>query len=120
MKTPITVSSAAMLALLAFASTVDARSVGGSSMSSSSVSRGNIHSSASSLGSSNGPKHMRKFNDDGQNDPPPKKTPQGGSTDGSSGSRYDSGPKFGDYSRYGYHPHPHPIDPPLACKGRPC
>jgi hypothetical protein len=123
MKTQITVSSVAILALVALTNAVDARVVGGSSMSSSRLSSVNIHSNASSLGSSNGIKHMRKFNEDGQDDPPPKKTPQGGSTNGNSGSGYGSGPRFyGDYGRYGYHPHPHYGDngPPLACKGRPC
>jgi len=75
----------------------------------------------SRLATSNGTRHMKKFNDDLPDDPPPKKT--GGTTNGS-----------GSAGIYPIHPHPHyPHNPshygsgyydgntsPSACKGRPC
>src|SRR4029077_6696500 len=44
------------------------------------------------LGHTDGARHMRKFNDDGPDDPPTKKTPSGGAGGSSSGSNGSGGP----------------------------
>ena len=151
MKSTIAISGAALLALTAFVNTADARMMGGSSASSSRTFSSNMpvnggHSGSTRTFSPDGKtfspdglqarikdpdsrhtKWKQPIDSDGGGpaDPPPKKTPSGGTTgsgSGNGGGVYDSGPKvYGNWDRYGYHPHRDwQPDPPLACKGRPC
>jgi hypothetical protein len=108
MKLPIA-ACGALIALTAFATSADARMMGGGSTMSASrfSSNTSIHTSVSSTLGDSGHKHWKKPIDSdggGQSDPPPKKTT---STGTGGGTKVTQNPYGGYYGGYGHHPHPH-------------
>jgi hypothetical protein len=106
MKLPI-IAGGALIALTAFATTADARMMGGSTASRLS-SNTSIHTSVSStFGDSRHNNWKKPLDSDGggPSDPPPKKTTSTGNGGGTHVTENPYGGYFGPHTPYPHHPH---------------